>query len=360
MTYRAGIVGGGFMGVVHARAVRAAGGTVAAVAASSAAGSRRAGERLGSERVHDAAASLIGDPAVEVVHICTPNDSHRDLALQAIAAGKFVVCEKPLAVDVPAAEEMAQAAAASHRVATVPFVYRFYPTVREARARIHQGAVGRLFVIHGSYLQDWLARPGDDDWRVDAGRGGPSRAFADIGVHWCDLAEFVTGHRIVRLAARLLTAFPRRGRAVVGTEDAAVLLFETDAGAVGSAVISQVTHGRKNRLWISVDGAESSLSFDQELPETLWVGSRDSTTLISRGSEATSFVARHYDTVPPGHPQGYQDCFNAFVADSYAAFGGASPDGLPTFVDGLRAAHLTRAVLEADATGQWVEVTETR
>jgi predicted dehydrogenase len=142
----------------------------------------------------------------------------------------------------------------------------------------------------------------------------------------------------------------------VGTEDAATVLFETDQGACGSVVISQVSPGRKNRLWFSFDGAAASYVFDQEFPDSLWIGTRGDNRVLPRGSDGFSDQARRYDVLPAGHPQGYQDCFNAFVADAYAAVAGERPDGLPTFADGLRAALLTQAVVDSASSQTWVEV----
>ena len=340
---RSAIVGTGFIGTVHARAVRAAGGTVSGVAASTPSRSADAAERLFAGRAATAEDLVTADD-VDVVHVCTPNHLHVPLVARALAAGKHVICEKPLATDLAGARHLTDLAASAGLVAAVPFVYRFYPTVREARTRIASG--GPLHLLHGSYLQDWLSRPEDGNWRVDASLGGASRAFGDIGVHWCDLVEFASGHRIVRLCARLLRAFPERG-----TEDGATVLFETDRGAVGSVVISQVSPGRKNRLWFSLDGADASYQFDQELPDSLWIGGRSTAVVVPRGTEPTA-----YDVLPVGHPQGYQDCFTAFVADVYAAIAGGQPDGLPTFADGLRAAVLTDAVLDSAARDTWVEV----
>ncbi|HEY0558875.1 MAG TPA: Gfo/Idh/MocA family oxidoreductase [Frankiaceae bacterium] len=355
---RAGLIGAGFMGGVHAHAVRCTGGEVTRLAGSSPDSAARAAARLGVDHVAASAAELIEADDVDVVHICTPNHLHAPLAERAIKAGKHVVCEKPLATSSADAQRLREAAAAAGVVATVPFVYRYYPTVREARARIAAGEAGPLWLLHGSYLQDWLSTPSDTNWRVDAAQGGPSRAFADIGVHWCDLVEFTTGHRITRLIAKTLTAFPERTGAgsTVATEDAVTLLFETDRGALGSLVVSQVSPGRKNRLWFSLDGASASLSFDQELPDTLWLGTREHALVIPRGSEGAPAAARGYSFLPTGHPQGYQDCFDAFVADTYAALRGAAPDGLPTFADGVRATHLTDAVLASAAAGSWTEV----
>lgn len=352
---RAGIVGVGFMGTVHTRAVRRAGGVVVGAVGSTPASSRAAAETVGAERVTETVDELLAADDVDVVHVCTPNATHAALVRAVLAAGKHVVCEKPLAVNPAQAEELVQLAEDAGVTATVPFVYRFYPTVREARARVADGSAGDVRLLHGSYLQDWLAAPGDDNWRVDSAAGGPSRAFADIGVHWCDLVEFVSGHRIVRLAAQTAIAVPSRGGRRVDTEDAAVVLFETDRGAVGNVTISQITAGRKNRLWFSVDGAAESLSFDQENPDTLWIGGREVNRRLFRGAHDSPAAAR-YTRVPAGHPQGYQDCFDAFVADTYAAMSGAAPEGLPTFADGLRAARITAAVLESAAKQAWIEV----
>lgn len=352
---RAGIVGVQFMGTVHARAVRRAGGVVVAAVGATPESSRRAAEALGTERIAETVDALLAADDVEVVHICTPNATHAPLVRQVLAAGRHVVCEKPLAVDPTEAEELLQLAEDAGVTATVPFVYRFYPTVREARARVADGRTGPVRLLHGSYLQDWLAEDTDDNWRVDAAAGGPSRAFADIGVHWCDLVEFVSGHRITRVAAQTVVAVPMRGGRRVETEDAAVVLFETDRGAAGNVTISQITPGRKNRLWFSVDGSRESLTFDQENPDSLWIGGREVNRQLLRGSGESPAAAR-YVTVPAGHPQGYQDCFDAFVADTYAALSGGAPDGLPTFADGLRATRITAAVLQSAQKQAWVEV----
>jgi predicted dehydrogenase len=352
---RAGIIGTGFIGAVHANAVRAAGGVVSRVAAASPESSADAAVRLGADRAAGSAEELIAADDVDVVHICTPNHLHTSLATLAIQAKKPVICEKPLATTLLDAHTLTDAAAEAGIVTAVPFVYRFYPTVREARARIGAGQAGPIRLMHGSYLQDWLADGADTNWRVDPALGGSSRAFGDIGVHWCDLMEFTTGHRIRRLAARLVTTHDHRA-----TEDAATALFETDQGAHGSIMISQVTPGRKNRLWFSFDGVDASFAFDQERPDTLWVGGRSTNQEVLRDPATLSPAARAYSVLPAGHPQGYQDCFNAFVADAYAVIDGQVRDGLPTFADGLRAAAITAAVIESAATEQWVDVPSAR
>jgi predicted dehydrogenase len=291
-TPRAGIIGTGFMGAVHSRAVRAAGSTVSAVAGSSRASGEAAAAGLGAQAVAESPEALIARDDVDVIHICTPNATHADLARKAIAAGKAVICEKPLATSVEDAKELTYLAEQAGVVTAVPFVYRFYPAVREARDRIRSGEAGRLWLLHGSYLQDWLAGAEAANWRVDSQLGGASRAFGDIGVHWCDLMEFTTGHRIPRIMARTSRAHEQRETggtlSSVATEDGATLLFDTDKGATGSLVVSQVSPGRKNRLWFSFDGTEASLSFNQERPDTLHIGRTDSSSDIPVGPQTLS------------------------------------------------------------------------
>ena len=377
MPLRAAIAGTGFIGRIHARSALLAGAHLAGVAASSPDSARDAATALDADRAFDSAEELVRDPDVDVVHICTPNNLHLPLAEAALAAGKHVICEKPLALDVSGAQQLVEAAANSGLHAAVPFVYRYYPTVREARERVASGETGAVRLLHGTYLQDWLLRPDDSNWRVDEQLGGASRAFADIGSHWCDLAEFVSGHRIVRLSARLLTAVPERvsegGRHAfasggdggearrVTTEDAAVVQFETDGGAVGSVVVSQVSAGRKNRLWIELDGAEEALAFDQEQPEELWSGRREALTIVRRDPVTLSPAAARFAFLPGGHPQGYADCFDAFVADFYESVrSNSTVEGMPTFSDGLRAAHITDAVLTSSRDERWVDVESSR
>lgn len=357
-TIRAGILGGGFMARVHRTAARDAGGRLQAVATRSAASSLRAADLLGAERAEADADALLGAADIDVVHVCTPNATHADLALRALQAGKHVICEKPLATSAADARSLADVAAESRRVAAVPFVYRYHPMVREARARIARGDIGELLTLDCSYLQDWMLLPSDDDWRVRSASGGASRAFADIGSHLCDLIEFVIGERIHALSARTRRVYPERGGHEVDTEDIVALLVETDSGALGTLLISQMAAGRKNALTLELHGSRQSIRFEQERPEELWIGTRDESRLLLRDPDASDPDSARLQRVPAGHAMGYQDAFNGFIADAYAAMAGAAPEGLPTFEDGHRSAVVTEAVLASAADGgRWVEVT---
>ncbi len=353
---RVGIIGGGFMGRVHTAAARAAGAEVVAIASSSLESGQRAADALGIAKVYASAAELIAADDIDLVHICTPNNSHAELALAAIAAGKHQICEKPLAIDSAQAERVAEAARNSNLVATVPFVYRFHPLAREARARVANGNTGRIFSIRGSYLQDWLLEASDNNWRVSSADGGASRAFADIGSHLVDLMEFIIGDRIVELSSVTSTVHPTRGGNKVETEDEATVVFKTAGGAIGNLFVSQVAPGRKNRLLLDIAGANESIEFNQEHPETIWVGRRAGSMVIPRDDSQNSPEANRLSVVPSGHPMGYVDAFAAFVRDTYAAVRGQVPDGLPTFEDGLRASKVTSAVVASAKAHNWIQI----
>lgn len=353
--YRAAVVGTGFMGDVHARAIAVSGGVVGAVLSSTAEKTRRAADRMRLP-AGESFEAVLADPAITVVHVCTPNATHHDFAAAALAAGKHVVCEKPLATSVVDARSLVEASDRTGLVGAVPFVYRFHPMVREARQRVREGGIGRVFLTHGSYLQDWLLHSTENNWRVDPANGGPSRAFADIGSHWVDLAEFVAGDRIAAVSAQTSTVNPLRGETSVSTEDIVVLQFRTAAGVVGSTVISQVSAGRKNRLVLEVSGSTGTLTFDQEQPEKLWYGLRGESRSLVRDPATLGTDAARYARVPAGHAQGYQDCFDHFVGDVAAAVRGEDVDGLPSFTDGLRATVVAEAVLASARDGGWVEV----
>ena len=371
---RVAIAGAGMIARVHADAARRAGAVVAGVSASSPERAKAAAQSLGARRSFDSSEELVTSDDVDVVHVCTPNALHGGLVRLALGAGKHVVCEKPLATSSAEAEELTELASAAGLVAAVPFVYRYHPMAAEARARVTGGSTGPVRLIHGHYLQDWLSEPGDNNWRVDAQAGGPSRAFADIGSHWCDLVEWVTGHHISELIASVQTVLPQRVGVAVGTfsagagaaapadgvavttEDAVQVLFRTDRGASGSVVVSQVSPGRKNRLWFEVDGAAASLAFDQENPESLFVGSRRGNAVLPRDPALLSPEAARISPLPAGHPMGYYDCFAGFVTDVYETVTKGGEPRFPTFGDAARMARLTEAVLLSARTRSWIEV----
>jgi predicted dehydrogenase len=368
------VIGTGFIGRVHVRSARLAGANVVGVAASTPERSKQAAASLNVPKAYANGLEAARDRDVEVIHICTPNSLHVEVARAALLAGKHVVCEKPLATSLSDARMLAAIACERKLVGTVPFVNRFHPMAREARTRVQSDATGRLYLIQGSYLQDWLLEPGDTNWRVDANAGGASRAFADIGSHLCDLLEWITGERFKSLIAVMGRPIAQRASAVgreafqsatnspidkaVDTEDCATLLARTDRGTLATLTVSQISAGRKNRLSFEIDGAHQSVNFDSELAEQLWIGRREGMTMLLRDPGQGSTEQRRLNILPPGHSQGWGDAFAAFVADSYAAIRGQKPEGLPTFEDGARSMSIVEAVLKSSQSNQWVEVAE--
>lgn len=368
---RVAILGAGMIAAVHRRAALLADADIVGVMASTPERSIAVAESWRTTPITDV--RELRELAPDVVHVCSPNGLHVEHVEAAVAAGAHVICEKPIAASAHDADHLVKLVEAERRIATVPFVYRFHPLVREIRARIASGEFGPLQLIHGSYLQDWLLSPQATSWRVDATIGGPSRTFADIGSHWCDLMEFLTGDRIVSVSAAMATTVPERPAVAgatftgseasgplvgVDTEDAASVLFRTAGGVLGTVVVSQVSAGRKNRLWIEIDGAQKSAVFDQENPETVWFGGEASAETVHRDPGIGSPDVRRLSSLPAGHAQGYAQCFENFVADTYRAVEGDAPDGLPTFTDGARSARIVEAVLESARTHAWVDVTD--
>jgi predicted dehydrogenase len=332
--------------------------------------SEEAARSWGVEAAYADLDALIADRP-DMVHICTPNATHAPYAEALARAGIHVVVEKPVATTVAEAERLQAAVRESGVVAAVPYVYRYHPMVREIRARRQAGELGEVALVHGSYLQDWMLSPDVSSWRVDPEQGGASRAFADIGTHWCDLAEFVSGESFAEVNATTSITHSTRPaaggasfsgavasseRAEVVTEDIATATFRTDRGVLANAVISQVSAGRKNRLWLEVDGTSASAVFDQERPESVWFGGEDGSLTVHRGEGRISPDQACLNRTPAGHPQGWSDAFDAFVADAHAAACGESPEGLPTIADGVRSVRLVEAVLESAREGTWASV----
>ncbi len=381
MMIRVGLVGAGFVGPAHVDALRRLGYVeVLALAESNA---RRAREKADQLNIPEACGDyrmLLAEPRVTVIHNATPNWMHFVVNRDALKAGKHVVSEKPLALTVEEAEELTRLAQETEMVNAVDFIYRGYPLVRQMRAMIARGDIGQVRVVHGSYLQDWLLYPTDYSWRVLPEQGGVSRAISDIGSHWADLAQWVTGQSISRVMARLATIVPVRFRPTeavveafaaaegpreevhVETEDYGSVLFDMDGGATGSFTVSQVSAGHKNRLQIQVDGSEASLAWDQDHPDELRIGRRGKPNqVLPRDPALLSAESMVGSYLPAGHPEGWSDALRNLTSEIYDFIRAEkSPlrdsPSFPTFADGLRANRLTEAILESHNRQAWVEV----
>jgi predicted dehydrogenase len=371
---KAGVVGTGFIGVVHVDALRRLGVDVLGVVGST---PERAAAK-GIAPAYDSLDALLADDRIDVVHVTTPNALHFSQVKAALAAGKHVVCEKPLAVSADESAELVRLADEAGAVHCTNFHNRFYSIVQDARERVRAGEVGAVWSVHGGYLQDWLAYPTDWNWRLEIDRGGELRVVGDVGTHWLDTAQFVTGLRVVELFADLATVIPTRQRpvgevetfsaageveredVVITTDDLAHILLRFENGARGSVVLSQVAPGRKNSLRIEVDGSAGALAWDSERHEELWLGRRDEPNgVVLRNAALMHPVAAARTHLPVAHAEGFVDAFRELYAAVYAdvARGGPSADpDYPTFRDGHIGNVLCDAVALSNRERRWVEV----
>jgi len=377
---RAGIIGTGFIGPAHVEAIRRLGYVeVIAVAERGEELAQAKAAELSIPRSYGDYHQLLADAEVQVVHNCTPNHLHFEVNRDILAAGKHVVSEKPLAMNSVESSELVRLAEAAGVVHAIDFNYRYMPLVQQARLMCQaKNDVGRVLAIHGSYLQDWLHKDTDWNWRLVPEMSGESRAVADIGSHWCDLVQFVTGLKIVRVMADLVTIHPTRKRPKVevetyagkvlkpedleeveiSTEDYASILLEFDSGAHGVLTVNQCAAGRKNRLSFEIDGSECALAWNQEEPNELWVGRRDGPNqTILKDPSLLYEEARDYAHYPGGHNEGYPDGPKNLFRNVYGFIAGERPGGdFATFVDGHNEIAICDAVVKSSREKQWVDV----
>jgi predicted dehydrogenase len=379
-TIKAGIIGTGFIGPAHVEAIRRLG-FVEMIALCEAnddlARTKAAG--LNIPKAYGSVDALLADKEVEVVHNCTPNHVHFAISKKIMAAGKHVISEKPLAMTTKESKELVALAAKAGVVNAIDFNYRYYPLVQEAKARVEAGQFGDLFHVTGSYTQDWLYLPTDWNWRLVPEFSGDTRAVADIGSHWCDCIQFITGRKIVKVCADFHTVHKHRMKpkkevetysgkmlepsdyeaAPIGTEDYAGVLLEFDDGARGSFTVSQVFAGRKNRLSYELSGSKCALVWDQERPNELWIGYREKANeLLMKDPSLLSARARGYAHYPGGHPEAYPDGLKNFVLRVYSYIAGESKQiDFSTFQDGHDELAIGEAILASARSKAWQDVT---
>ena len=370
-----GLVGPGFVGLHHVDAVRRLGYVdIVAVADLDERSARSKAEALGVAKAYGSFDALAADPDVHVIHNTTPNFLHGPVIRSALAHRKHIISEKPLASSGAEARALWLAARDAGVVHAVTFNYRGNPMVQQARAMVAAGDVGEVRYVHGGYLQDWLLKPTDFSWRLEPEKGGASSAVADIGSHWCDLAQHITGDRIESVLADLVTAVPVRYKPreareafsaagdargepfTMTSEDLATILVRFDSGARGVVSVGQVCAGHKNDLWIEISGSASSLRWRQEQQNELWIGHRDSANaVLAKDPSLLAPAASAYTHLPGGHQEGWPDAFFNVLRDVYAVMSGRvernKPGAYATFEDGYRVACLIDAVLESHRRG---------
>jgi predicted dehydrogenase len=375
-----GLVGTGFIGPAHLEALRRNNIRVLGLAETTAELAEKKAAELGLARGYASYEAMLADALIDVVHLATPNHLHFSQARAALLAGKHVVCEKPLAMNARESAELVKLAQERKLVNAVNFNLRFYPMAQQARAMVQGGELGSLYIIQGSYLQDWLLLPTDWNWRLEPELGGSLRAVADIGSHWLDLMTFITGLKIEAVFADLKTCLPVRKRPAkpvetysgkllqasdyvdqpIHTEDYGTLLLHYENGARGVVTVAQVCAGRKNRLYFEIDGAKSALAWDSEHPNELWLGRRDGPNgMLMKDPSLVAPDVRQVIAYPGGHQEGFPDTFKQMAARVYryirAGNMDAAPD-FPTFADGHYEMQLCEAVERSALEGRWVAV----
>lgn len=374
------VVGAGFVGPAHVEALRRNGVEVRALVASSEEKALRKAAELGIPLAYGSLRAALDASGADVYHLAVPDVLHAPFAREVMAAGRHLVCEKPLARTSAESAELVALEKKAGVVAAVAYNLRFYPLVWEARERIASGALGKIHAVHGSYLQDWLLYDTDWNWRLDPSQGGALRVVADIGTHWLDMVSWATGSKVSRVLADFSTVHPTRRRpkgevqtfsgkgpgpverenVSISTEDQAAILLRLENGALGSLVVSQVSAGRKNALSFQVDGGAGSVAWSSEEPNRLWLGHRDRPNeILEKDPSLLSAPARARTAYPGGHQEGYPDTFRQLFASVYAyvARGDpAAPRDFPTLADGHREMLHCDALLESSRTGRWVEV----
>lgn len=375
---RTAIVGTGFMGRVHLEAVRRTEGVeVAAIVGRTEDAAQRLGAGFGVPLMKADYREVLRDPTIDAVHVCTPNAQHYSMTKDALETGKHVLCEKPITTAVREAEELVSLAAKQGLRNCVCHNLRYYPMVQQMRQLREAGELGEILVVQGTYSQDWLLYDTDWNWRADSKVSGPSRCMADIGSHWFDLAEHLTGLRVTSLCADLQTFHRTRKRpkhsvetfanklmgpedyieTPVDTEDFGSVIFRMGTRTRGCMSASQVSAGRKNGFRMEIYGSRSSVAWNQERPDELWVGHRDSgNALFVKDPSLLLPGARGFADLPGGHSEGYDDTFKQVFRRFYASIGSSGTAEYPQFVDGLRQLKILDAVLESHRARKWVDV----
>jgi predicted dehydrogenase len=369
-----GLVGPGFIAKHHIDAVRRLGNVdIIGIAGSSFAAAQCKAQELNAGHAFRSYEELVVDPRIDVVHNTTPNYLHYEITMAAIEAGKHVVSDKPLALTPEECARLRDAADQKGIINAVTFNYRGNPLVQQAREMISDGELGKLVYIHGQYLQDWMTDDGVYSWRMDPEKGGPSSALADIGSHWVDLAEHVTGHRITHVLSDLATvvstryssghsseAFGGRSgsermRVQIDAEDLASVLLRFEGGARGSLKVGQTLPGHKNDLQLEVNGRTASLLWKQENQNELWIGRHDAAnSILPKDPLLMRPSAAAYAQLPAGHQESWADAFRNVIEDIYNVINGSiarQPSTLCTFGAAYRTACVIHAMLESHARG---------
>lgn len=376
----AAVVGSGFIGPVHVEGLKRLSVDVRGILGSRPEKSDRAARELNLPRAYQSYDELLEDDSVHVVHLAVPNVLHYDMSKKAIAAGKHVMCEKPLAMDAKESAELVELAAASKVHCGVTYNQRFYPLNLETRARIQNGEIGDVLAITGGYIQDWLLYDTDYNWRVLAEAGGELRAVSDIGTHWIDNICSMTGLEVEEVFADLKTVHPIRKRPLgevetfsgkvakkqdsedvaITTDDWGAIIIRFKGGARGLLCVSQVTAGTKNSMHYQISGSKGSITWDSQDPNNMRLGHRNVPNQhLTRDPSLISDLSGTYTDYPGGHNEGYPDTFKQCFRAFYDAIidGKSEADAIyPNFTEGHKEIVICDAILQSHRTQSWVKI----
>ncbi len=379
--FKVGLIGAGYIGMVHLEILRRiVEADIIAVADSNQAQARRAAEKLEIPKVYPTAQALLKDADLDVIHNCTPNNVHFEINKKAILSGKDVLSEKPLSLNSIESAELVKLASQHKTLTAINFCYRYYPVVQEAAARVRRGELGDVRAFVGHFLQDWLFYETDYSWRLDSEIAGRANVVADLGSHWCDLAQFITGQKIVEVMSELHTCIPKRKRPKTGPlsfsaqkdadydevdvklDDYASMFLRLENGARGNFTTCQVCAGRKVDIELQIFGTKESYSWSHVHPNALWIGRRDrGNEIFYESSQLQAEETQKYAALPTGHPMGYHDAVYNLFRDYYAALA-AKREGkpyavhFPDFQTGHEEMCVIEAAIESAKSGKWVKV----
>lgn len=377
---KVGVIGTGFIGPVHIEAIRRLGNAeVIALSEMTEELAKEKAKSLNVERAYGDYKELIADKDVEVIHICTPNHLHYHIAKEGILAGKHVVCEKPLAMNTEEGKELVELAKAHNVICAMHLNCRAYPMIQQIKEMVARGDLGTIFAVNGSYQQDWLSKETDYSWRLEKQYSGESRAIADIGTHWFDTIETVTGLKTEKVCADFATFYKTRKKPLkpvetysgkilqpsdyedvpIDTEDYATVLIKFDNGAHGSFTVNQTAAGRKNRMYFEIYGSKCSVVFDSEESNWIWIGNRDGNNEIMMKDPSLMYPnATEFNSYPGGHTEGFADTSKHTIRKIYEAIekGKEAEIAYPKFEDGFRELALCEAIVKSAKEEKWVTV----
>ena len=381
MIIHVGVVGSGLIGPVHVGALqRIPGINVKALSDVDETTAKKKAEMLGIKSWYGDYRQMLEDPQISAIHVCVPNHLHHRVSFDAIETGKHVICEKPLALTTEEAMELLEAAQRAGVVHAVHYNLRYYPLMRQLKMMVDNGELGDIISVHGSYLQDWLLKDTDFNWRLESDVSGESRAVADIGSHWMDLVEYVSGMKIAEVFADYKTVHATRKKpkisvdsyanmmiepdeyaeAVIDTEDFASVLYRFEQGERGALTVSQVSAGRKNRLSFELAGSIKSAFWDSETPNQLWLGNRDKANeILLKDPSLVHEDAALMMTLPGGHNEGFHDATRALFCEVYEDIRKgrmADVPKYPTFADGLREVKIIGKITQSHREQQWKKI----